>query len=314
MEVCTLIPGHKFEPTVLALGNFDGIHLGHQELLKHGLEKARSLKTLFSVLLFDPHPLKVLHPDRKLELITGKDEKIMLFEKFGVDKVFLLPFSPKFAETTPQEFVENILLKIGAVHVTVGFNYSFGCHGKGKPGDLEKFGETYNFGVSVVQAQMLDDRVISSTEIRRALLNGDIDLAKAMMGRAPTIIGTVVHGDGRGRDIGFPTANIETHEDLLIPKNGVYAVTAKIDGRIYGGIMNIGIVPTFKTGQEKTIEIHFFDFHGDLYRKDLFIDIQVRLRAEKKFSGVKEITEQLGKDMEAAKQKLQKQNFTIFME
>lgn len=305
MEIYNCIPEQLSEQTVLALGNFDGVHLGHQQLLLQGLQKARDMRTHFSVLLFDPHPLKVLFPDRKLELLTGKEERLLLLEKMGVDQVFLFPFTMGFADTTPREFIEKILLKIGVVHVFVGFNYSFGSHGKGTPKDLQNYGNEYHFGVSIIQAQKFNDKVISSTEIRRYLHHGDIDMAKQMMGRAPTITGKVVHGDGRGRTIGFPTANLENDEDRLIPKNGVYAVTSEIDGKCYGGMMNIGVRPTFKTETEKTIEIYFFDFQGDLYCKELIINIEARLRSEKKFSGVEEIICQLKKDAESAKKTLQ---------
>ncbi|UWG98536.1 bifunctional riboflavin kinase/FAD synthetase [Dehalobacter sp. DCM] len=305
MKIFTTLPEHAAEPTVLALGNFDGVHLGHQQLLRQGLAKARELNTHFSVLLFDPHPMKVLFPERKLELLTGKDERLLLFEKMGVDQVFLLPFTMEFANTTPEEFVEKILMKIGAVHLVVGFNYSFGSHGKGTPADLQKFGQDYHFGVSIVQAQKFENKVISSSEIRRYLLHGDIAMAKEMMGRAPTLTGIVGHGDGRGRNIGFPTANLETDADQLIPKNGVYAVTSVIDGKRYGGMMNIGVRPTFKSDADKTIEIYFFDFTGDLYNKKLTIYIEARLRSEKKFSGVEAIVDQLNKDKEHAKKTLQ---------
>lgn len=300
MELCNVRPGQTYEPTVLALGNFDGVHLGHQELLKCGLKKAQSLHVRFSVLLFDPHPLKVLYPERKLELLTGHEERLKLFEKLGVSEVFFLPFTPQLAYTSPEEFVTEILLKIGAVHVVVGFNYSFGFQGKGSPSNLEEFGKKYGFGVSVIQAQKLNDKVISSTEIRRYLLNGEIDLAQKMMGRSPNIAGKVSHGDGRGRILGYPTANLEIHEDLLIPKNGVYAISADIGGKIYGGMMNIGVRPTFRTNQERTIEVNFFAYEGDLYGKELIINIEARLRSERKFSGQDEIITQLTKDKEQA--------------
>lgn len=291
---------------MLALGNFDGVHLGHQKILKFGLAKARLLQTSLSVLLFDPHPLNVIHPERKLNLLTGREERLLLFEEMGVDKVFLFPFTKEFASTSPREFVENILLKLGVVHVVVGFNYSFGYQGSGRPEDLERFGQEYNFGVSIIQAQKIKDKVISSTEIRRYLLNGEIDMAKKMMGRSPIIAGTVIHGDGRGRNLGFPTANIQTDKNLLIPKNGVYAVSARIDGKAFGGMMNIGVRPTFTSAQEKTIEIYFFDFQDDLYNKNLIINIEAKLRSEKKFTGVDEIVAQLKKDKEQASNILSK--------
>lgn len=300
MKIYKLGQDQNYEPTVIALGNFDGVHLGHQKILKKGLEIAQSLNIELSVLFFDPHPLKVLYPERKLNLLTGREERLILFEEIGVQKVFLLPFTSRFANTSPREFVEKVLLRIGVRHVIVGFNYSFGFQGKGNSESLKKFGQEYGFKVSVIQAQKINDTVISSTEIRKYLLNGEINLAKEMIGRSPKLSGKVVHGDGRGKKLGYPTANIKLEEDLLIPKNGVYAVSSKIDGKIYGGMMNIGFVPTFTDKSEKTIEVNFFDYQGDLYDKDLMISIESRLRSERKFTGREEIIAQLSKDKEQA--------------
>jgi len=300
LEICTIQQNQNNESSVIALGNFDGVHLGHQELFKCGRSKAKELHCNFAVLLFDPHPFKILHPQRKLNLLTDQNERLEQFERNGVEKVFLWPFSLEFANTSPREFVKDILLRIGAVHVVIGFNYSFGAKGKGTPQDLEVFGQEYGFGVSILEAAKLNDRIISSSEIRRSLVNGDFSAAKAMMGHAPRLSGIVVHGDKRGRQLGYPTANLQTKEDLLIPKNGVYAVNSKIDGREYGGMMNIGIRPTFSSQQEQTVEIYFFDFDGDLYGKELTITIQARLRSEKKFEGKDEIILQLDKDRQEA--------------
>ncbi|MGI6449808.1 MAG: bifunctional riboflavin kinase/FAD synthetase [Desulfitobacteriia bacterium] len=298
MELCTLTPGLTFKPTVIALGNFDGVHLGHQKLLRCGLEQARSLKVGLSVLLFDPHPLKVLHPERKLQLLTGSKERQKIFEKLGVNIVYLLPFTPRLANTYPRDFVQEILLKLKVLHVVVGFNYSFGYKGQGSPADLIALGKEFGFGVSVIQAQKLGDKVISSTEIRKYLMNGEIASAQKMLGRSPSISGLVVHGDGRGRKLGFPTANLQVEDDLLIPKNGVYAVSAEIDGQKYGGMMNIGTRPTFLTDAEKTIEVNFFAWQGNLYNRVLKINLLARLRSEKKFTCPAEIISQLQKDRE----------------
>lgn len=300
MKVCTVKQNQKYESSVIALGNFDGIHLGHQELFRCGSVIAEKLKSRLSVLLFDPHPFKTLYPERKLNLLTDQSERLLLFEQYGIEKVFLYPFTLEFANTSPQEFIESILLRIGVVHIVVGFNYSFGAKGKGTPQDLEVFGQKFGFGVSIIEAKRLNDRIISSSEIRRSLLNGDFADAKAMMGRPPRLSGIVVHGDKRGRQLGYPTANIETNEDLLIPKNGVYTVTSEIDGRVFGGMMNIGIRPTFTSNQKQTIEVCFFDFQGDLYGKELTITIHDRLRAEKRFAGAEEIIIQLNKDRQEA--------------
>jgi len=298
LKIGTIQSDQFYEPTVIALGNFDGVHLGHQTLIKTGLRKAQELNLKLSVLLFDPHPLKVLSPERSLNLLTGKKERLMLFAELGVDQVLLFPFTPEFAGTSPREFVKDILLTIGVKHVVVGFNYSFGYQGRGKPSDLEEFGKEYGFGVSIIQAQKIRDKIISSTEIRKYLLNGEIDLAKEMIGRSPKLSGRVIHGDKRGRTLGFPTANLQVDEDLLIPKTGVYAVITKIDGKIYGGMMNIGLRPTFKNSQEQTIEVYLLNYQGDLYDRELIISIEARLRPERKFNGKDDIIAQLHKDKE----------------
>jgi len=296
LKVCEIEEGQTYEPTVIALGNFDGVHLGHQKLLIRGLEKARAMDMGLSVFLFYPHPLKILHPERKLNLLTGHEERLIIFEEIGVEKVFLFPFTAEFAGTSPLAFVEKILLKIGAVHVVVGFNYSFGSQGKGNPDLLEKLSKHYGFEVSVIQAQKVRNKIISSSKIREYLMDGEIGLAKEMMGRSPRILGKIVHGDKRGSTLGFPTANIKIDEDLLVPKNGVYAVKTEIDGKTYGGMMNIGFRPTFETEAERSIEVHFFDYRGDLYSKDLIITIESKLRPERKFDGTEEIISQLNRD------------------
>lgn len=315
MEICDIKPGQFYEPCVVALGNFDGVHLGHQKLFQIGAGIAKVRKVKLAVLLFDPHPFKILYPERKLNLLTGKKERLELFKEYGVDKVFILPFTPELASTSPREFVESVLLKIRCIHVVVGFNYSFGAKGAGNPGDLEVFGKEYGFGLNIVEAQKLKGRIISSTEIRRNLLNGEISLARDMMGRSPKLAGKVIKGDERGRIMGYPTANIQVDEDLLIPKNGVYTVTSEINGKLYGGMMNIGVRPTFTSGQEKTVEVHFFDYCADLYGQELIIALEQRLRSERKFNGMDEIISQLARDKEQAlnvlnQDKRTAQNFT----
>lgn len=300
MDIIPVKQGEKYDSSVIALGNFDGVHLGHQKLLEHGKIKAKQLNSKLAVLLLNPHPYKVLHPERRLNLLTDQAERLALFARYGVQTAFLYPFTLEFANTSPREFVEDILLSLGAVHIVVGFNYSFGCRGKGTPEDLQAFGKEYGFDVSIIEAERLNDKVISSSEIRSCLENGDIVTAKAMMGRPPVLKGTVIHGDKRGRELGFPTANLKIESDLLIPKKGVYAVSSEIDGRTYGGMMNIGLRPTFTSDQEQTCEIFFFDFNDDLYGKELLISIQSRLRSEKKFKGVDEIIIQLDKDRHEA--------------
>lgn len=300
MEVRTSLPLER-EPCVLALGNFDGVHLGHRRLLEHGLEEAVHLDVGLDVLIFEPHPLKVLFPEQGVKLLSTSQERLLYLEEIGVRKVYNLPFTLEMANTSPEEFVEKILLPLGVIHVVVGFNYSFGAQGKGNPELLQALGQKHGFGVSVLQAQTLSGRVISSSSIRKALLQGDIELAKALLGRVPSLSGTVIHGEERGRQLGYPTANILTAEDLLIPKRGVYAVWSILDGQHVYGMMNIGQKPTFHEMYDTIVEVNFFDFQGDLYGREIRVFIEQRLRDERKFNGVQELLSQLAKDCAQAK-------------
>lgn len=295
MQVRTSLPTNK-EPCVLALGNFDGVHLGHRRLLEHGLGQAVRLGVGLSVLIFDPHPLKLLFPEREMKLLSTTGERLLYLETIGVQTVYHLPFTREMANTSPEQFVEKILLPLGVIHVVVGFNYSFGAQGRGNPELIQALGKKHGFGVSVLQAQMIGGRVISSSSIRKALLHGDIILASSLLGRSPCLRGTVIHGEERGRQLGYPTANILPAEDYLIPKRGVYAVWAYLDGKRVSGMMNIGMKPTFHDLYTTMVEVHFFDFSGDLYGSEIMVHIVERLRDERKFNGVNELLMQLKKD------------------
>ena len=304
MQVCMRVPDIKAPPCVIALGNFDGVHLGHQRLLATGLAEAKRLGVELAILVFEPHPLKVLFPEQGIKLLTSREERLRALERLHVDRVYLLPFNQKMAATLPQQFVSEVLIPLGAVHVVVGFNYSFGAKGKGKPEDLIRIGQDKGFNVSVLEAQSIDGRVISSTSIRKALTQGDIRTAKQMLGRPPCLCGKVVHGEERGRLLGFPTANLQPPEDLLVPKRGVYAVWSEINGLRVAGMMNIGMKPTFHQLYRTTIEVNYFDFAGNLYGRNLVVHIEERLREERKFNGIDELCRQLRVDAEGAKKVL----------
>jgi len=257
-----------------------------------------------SVLIFEPHPLKVLFPERELKLLSTTEERLLYLETVGVQTVYHLPFTREMANTSPEQFVEKILLPLGVVNVVVGFNYSFGAQGKGNPELIQALGKKHGFGVSVLQAQTIGGRVISSSSIRKALLHGDIRSASSLLGRPPCLRGTVVHGEERGRQLGYPTANILPSEDYLIPKRGVYAVWADLDGKRMSGMMNIGMKPTFHDLYTTMVEVHFFNFSGDLYGSEITVYIVERLRDERKFNGVNELLMQLKKDRVTAESAL----------
>lgn len=295
MQVRTSLPINK-EPCVLALGNFDGVHLGHRRLLEQGLRHATRLGVELAVLIFEPHPLKVLFPEREIKLLSTTGERLLYLETIGVQTVYFLQFTREMADTSPEQFVEKMLLPLGVVHVVVGFNYSFGAQGRGNTELLQDLGKKYGFGVSILQAQMLGAQVISSSSIRTALLHGNIILASSLLGRLPCLRGTVVHGEERGRQLGYPTANILPSEDYLIPKRGVYAVWADLDGKRVYGMMNIGKKPTFHDSYSTMVEVHFFNFAEDLYGHEILVHIVERLRDERKFTGINELLLQLKND------------------
>jgi riboflavin kinase/FMN adenylyltransferase len=296
VQVLTNLPTETKEPCVIALGNFDGVHLGHRRLLEHGLEQAKRLGVGLDVLIFEPHPLKVLFPERGIQLLSTTQERLQYLEGLGVRRVYHLPFTREMAKTSPEHFVKGVLLPLGVLHTVVGFNYSFGALGKGNPELLQALGEKYGFGVSVLQAQVMNGLVISSSSIRKALLQGNISLAKSLLDRSPSLSGTVVHGEERGRQLGYPTANILPSEDILIPKRGVYAVWATLEDRQVLGMMNIGMKPTFHDLYGTMIEVNFFNFEGNLYDREITVNIEERLRDERKFNGINELMIQLKND------------------
>lgn len=306
MEVIRELPSRAERKYVLSLGNFDGVHLGHQRLLKGGLEVARCKGLELAVLLFEPHPMQVLFPERFIGFLTTKEEQMELFKKIGVNRVYLLPFTKEISAISPERFVQDFLLRMGVEHIVVGFNYSFGAKGKGTPEELQQYGQEYGFEVSILQPQTFEGMVISSTAIRKALQDGNILLAKQFLGRPPSIVGRVVKGEQRGRQLGFPTANLQIHEGLLMPKRGVYAVWTWIGNQKVRGMMNIGMKPTFHEEYELTAEVHFLNFHGDLYGEELIIYLEEKIRDECKFASKEELIKQLELDAQRAQHCLEK--------
>ena len=284
--------------TVATIGNFDGIHLGHKELFKRTLERAKEKGLEPCVITFEPHPLKIL--EKNIKLITPYDKKKLLIKRCGIDRIEVIPFTREFSRMEPEEFVRRYLVeKFGVKHLVVGFNYTFGRDGKGDVELLKKLGEKYGFTVEVVPPKMVDGEVVSSTRIRRLIEKGEIEKANKLLGREFFIHGRVVEGKGLGRKIGFPTANVETMQELL-PPIGVYPSYVELNGKRYKGVANIGTCPTF-CGDKLTIEVHILDFDRDIYGEEIAIIPKKRIREEKRFSSVSELIEQIKKDVEEAK-------------
>ncbi len=291
----------KFENSVLTLGNFDGLHLGHQELVKMIIRRAQETGALSMVVTFRPHPLKVLAPEKCPPLISIYEEKIKLFEKLGIDVLVKIPFTLEFAAMAPEDFVRNILCgTLGAKEIFVGYNYRFG---RGREGDirtLRNLGKKYGFAVREIEQIAVDGEVISSTKIRTLLRDGDVEHAAKLLGRAYAITGIVVKGDGRGKGLGFPTANIAPKHSI-IPADGVYAVRLVVREKAYDGIANIGMRPTFNK-KVLAIEVHVFNFNEDLYGEDISLYFIKKIREEKKFKGAEALVAQIKADIQVAKE------------
>ncbi|HHW27983.1 MAG TPA: bifunctional riboflavin kinase/FAD synthetase [Syntrophomonadaceae bacterium] len=286
---------------IIALGNFDGVHLGHRKLLKKMVSYAKKIGGIPSVLLFQPHPQQVLDPANAPKLIMSNERKIKVMNDLGVELFYLIPFDLDFASQEPEEFVEEVLIKkLNVNGVFVGYNYQFGKFGAGKPEYLKKIAGEKGIYVEVIPPVVMHGVPISSTLIRSALKNGDIVRAKELLGYWPVLQGEVIKGDQRGRRIGFPTANLAVPEDILIPRSGVYAGEAVVDGEPYLAVLNIGRHPTFGLSCQQTIEAHLLNFHGDLYGKQLEIRLYKMLREEKKYNNADELIVQINKDIELA--------------
>ena len=295
----------KYACSVVTIGNFDGIHLAHQDLLRKVVEEARKRSCSGVVLTFEPHPQRVLQPDRRpFYLLTTLEEKLGLIGALGIDAVVLVEFTPEFAKTSAEQFVQSILWeRLHLEKLIIGHDTAFGNRKTGNETFLRSMGEKLGFDVEAIDPVQIDGVVVSSTSVRHALLEGDVRRALKLLGRPYNLAGTVVKGFRRGSEIGIPTANIESEKEL-IPARGVYAVVAEMEGARRPGVLNIGYSPTFGDNQ-LTVEVHLLDFpREELYGKFmdvLFID---RIRDEVKFESPKELVKQIERDIERAKELL----------
>ena len=293
-----------FRNACVTIGNFDGVHHGHQQLFAAVVKKAQLLNGTSVVITFDPHPLQVLLPGG-IKLISTCQQKEELIEQSGIDVLLIIPFTREFAKTTADIFVKDLLVqKLGVKELVVGYDYAFGKGRSGNIDFLKQQGKNYNFPVTVVEACFLGDQLVSSTKIRELIRDGKMAEARKLLGRHYQIRGTVQIGKQRGgKVIGFPTANLKFNEEDLVPKHGVYVTQVFCEGRQYGGILNIGYNPTF--GEKQLVaETHIFDFNEDIYGKPIKVNLLKFLRSEKKFSGPDKLAEQIKKDVLLAKKVL----------
>jgi len=291
-----------FYKAALTIGNFDGVHLGHQALFRKVVEISAETGGDKVALTFHPHPMKVLRPDNPPKLISTLEQKVELIMAAGIDHLVCLPFTREFASTTATEFVEDILWRrLGVLDLVVGYDYA--C-GKGREGDirfLEKMGSRLGFRVHVVPPVKVDGKIVSSTAIRELVKNGEMGEVKKMLGRYYQIRGVVRKGKKRGGPVvGFPTANLSINREDLCPKPGVYAVQVLHGESCYNGVINIGYNPTF--GDNKLgAEVHIFDFNKDIYGHEIKVNLVARIRDEKRFSGPEELATQITADIEKAR-------------
>ncbi len=293
----------KLSNAVVTSGTFDGVHLGHQKIIHRIREIARSINGETVLITFWPHPRLVLYPDEhNLRLLSTFEEKAKLLREAGIDHLITIPFTKEFSQLTSKEFIESVLVgTIQAKKLVIGYDHRFGKNREGSFEYLQAHHEEYGFDLEEISRQDVEDIGVSSTKIRHALETSDISTAINYLGRPYELNGLVIKGQQIGRSIGFPTANIHIPNDYkLIPKDGVYAVEALVNGALYKAMLNIGNRPTVN-GTKKTVEANLFDFQGDLYDKQITIYIKAFLREEKKFDGLEALKEQLFLDQKNAK-------------
>lgn len=296
----------ELEPTVLALGYFDGIHLGHQKVIQTAIDIAKERGYKSAVMTFHPHPSVVLgKKEAHVEYITPLPVKERILKQMGVDYLYVVKFDKAFAELLPQQFVDNYIIGLHVKHVVAGFDYSYGRLGKGTM-ETMPFHARGEFTQSVIEKVEFHNEKVSSTLLRQLIRQGKMEDISAVLGRYYTITGTIVHGDKRGRQIGFPTANVAVTDEYILPPTGVYAVRMQVNGSWHDGVCNIGYKPTFQKDEKKlSVEVHLFQFDADIYGQEVTVEWHMRLRAEKKFNGIHELVVQIGKDKERAEQYFQ---------
>ena len=296
----------KNHSTILTIGTFDGVHVGHQKIIER-LNQNKN-KDRSAILTFFPHPRKILNQGNEIKWLNTMDEKVQLLDKFGLDHLIIEPFTKEFSELSALDFVKNILVdQLYTKSLVIGYDHQFGKNREGNFEQLKEYGGIYNFDIEKITAQEIEEVSVSSTKIRLAIENGDIKKANTYLGYNYLLTGEIVKGQGLGRKLNYPTINLNIKETYkLIPKTGVYIVKTVIDKRTFFGIMNIGFRPTVN-GKSKTIEIHLLDFSGDLYGENMQIEVLKRLRDEKKFNSLDDLILQINKDEISARKWIEKE-------
>ena len=288
-------------PCVATVGVFDGLHIGHQDVISEVLRQAKQFKLSNLVFVFHPSPLAFLAPDKSPRTLTSLPKKIEILNTLGVETAMFVPFNSQLQQMSPEAFVEEVLMKqLRVRRIVVGYDWQFGRGRAGNATLLRELGEVYGLAVTVVGPAEIDAAPVHSTRIREAITNGALEQAARLLGRRYSVIGRVVRGEGRGRQIGFPTANIDTGNQVL-PPNGVYAIYVKLDGRSIGGVLNMGVRPTFGALKFQ-VEAHLFDFAEDVYDREVEVFFLSHIRDERKFPNPDALVVQIQRDAAAARQ------------
>ena len=286
--------------TILTIGAFDGVHRGHQYLIRQLLQKARQTHRLAGLITFHPHPSAVLSPRNPTRYLTTPGEKAALLERLGLDILAILPFNRDMAQTSAQRFIEMVSRQLCMRELWVGKDFALGSCREGTPDVLRALGQEMGFSVETITPLIWKGEIISSTRIRSLLFRGQVRKAAELLGRYPSLAGEVVRGAQRGRCLGFPTANLEVRAERAIPANGIYAVYTILGKERYQGVANVGVRPSFDNG-ERTVEIYILDFEANIYGYDLVVEFVQRLRPEKRFTDIKDLTAQIEKDIVQAR-------------
>lgn len=291
----------RLGPVVLTLGNFDGVHLGHEAIIRRAVTEARGRGALAAVLTFHPHPVAVLAPERATPRIQSLHDRLERFRILGAELAVVRRFTRAFAAVGAEAFVAEFLLpRLEVVHVVVGHNVSFGRRREGTVDTLRELGVRFGFGVEAVGPVSVGGEQVSSTALRGVLATGDVRRAAELLGRAHALRGRVTTGEHRGRTLGFPTANLHVKPGVLLPPDGVYAVRAHALGVARGAVMNVGMRPTFGS-LRRTVEVHVLDFAGDLYGRWMVVEVIERLRGEQRFAGIEALRTQIAADVAQAR-------------
>ena len=285
------------EGSIVTIGTFDGVHLGHQQIIKQLIDTSQQSKLKSVLLTFFPHPRMVLQPDISMRLIQTIEERERALRKTGLGYLVIHPFSEKFSRLSADDYVKQILVeKLNVRKVVVGYDHRFGRNRTASLEDMYNYADIYDFEVIEIDAKKIKSTAVSSTKIRKAIDEGDVALANSYLGDPFSLEGVVVHGDKRGRELSYPTANIELqNKHKIIPKQGVYLIQSDLDNQVVYGMMNIGTKPTFDT-TNPSIEVHFFDWNGDLYEQTLQVKLLKWVREEQKFGSVEELQAQIHAD------------------